>query len=97
MLGILFVFQFVTGLLLRLRYTRADSFNVVYSMCWDVFYGENFRALHAGGVSVIFVCLYIHMFRGFVYSRYFKTPVWLFGVSIFLIFVMEAFLGYVLP
>ncbi|HBX38442.1 MAG TPA: cytochrome b, partial [Pseudohongiella sp.] len=43
--------------------------------------------------------VYLHMFRGLMYGSY-KKPrelIWVFGMAIYLILMMEGFMGYVLP
>ena len=50
-------------------------------------------------VSLFFIVVYIHIFRGLYYGSY-KAPremVWLLGVVIFLLMMATAFMGYVLP
>lgn len=44
-----------------------------------------------------FICLYIHIGRGIYYGGYTAKEVWLIGVTIFLLTIATAFLGYVLP
>jgi ubiquinol-cytochrome c reductase cytochrome b subunit len=65
----------------------------------DVNWGWLLRYAHANGASAFFAVLYIHIFRGFFYGSY-KAPremVWLLGVTIFLLAMATAFMGYVLP
>src|SRR5690554_7784211 len=57
------------------------------------------RYLHSTGASAFFVVVYLHMFRGLMYGSY-KKPrelVWIFGMTIYLCLMAEAFLGYLLP
>lgn len=64
----------------------------------DVPGGWLVRAAHANGASMFFVLMYIHIGRGVYYQRYILQPrTWLVGVTIFLISMATAFLGYVLP
>src|SRR5260363_313703 len=47
----------------------------------------------------VFVVVYLHIFRGFLYGSY-RAPrelVWIFGCMIFLCLMAEAFFGYLLP
>jgi len=44
-----------------------------------------------------FICLYLHISRGFYYSSYNLLETWLSGVTIFFLAIATAFLGYVLP
>lgn len=43
-----------------------------------------------------FICIYIHIGRGIYYNSYVLIHTWLIGISIFLISIAIAFLGYVL-
>lgn len=56
-----------------------------------------FRYIHANGASLFFVCLYIHVARGIFCGSYLFTHTWNIGVTILLITMAAAFLGYVLP
>lgn len=52
---------------------------------------------HANGARMFFIFLYLHIGRGIYYSSYNYTEVWLIGVTLFLLVMATAFLGYVLP
>jgi ubiquinol-cytochrome c reductase cytochrome b subunit len=65
----------------------------------DVEFGWLLRYLHSTGASAFFVVVYLHMFRGLLYGSY-KKPrelVWIFGMTIYLALMAEAFMGYLLP
>lgn len=55
------------------------------------------RFTHANGASIFFLLMYIHIFRGLFFKRYKLKKVWLVGNIIFLLSILTAFLGYVLP
>lgn len=55
------------------------------------------RVIHANGASFFFICIYLHLRRGIYYSSFLLTHTWLIGVTILLIAIATAFLGYVLP
>jgi ubiquinol-cytochrome c reductase cytochrome b subunit len=55
------------------------------------------RFSHANGASIFFLLIYIHIFRGLFFKRYKLKKVWLVGNVIFLLSILTAFLGYVLP
>lgn len=95
-LRVFMVFQVVTGIILSMFYS---SFSKFYFIVWadDKFVYWMVRYLHIWGVRVIFVLLYIHMCRGLYYSRYRKVLVWSRGFMLYLLVMVEAFLGYVLP
>lgn len=65
----------------------------------DVNNGWLIRYIHANTASFFFLFVYIHIGRGLYFGSY-KSPrtlVWSIGVIIFLVMVITAFLGYVLP
>jgi len=65
----------------------------------DVPWGWLIRYMHSTGASAFFVVVYLHMFRGLIYGSY-RQPrelVWIFGCTIFLCLMAEAFMGYLLP
>lgn len=55
------------------------------------------RFIHANGASLFFLLMYLHIFRGIFFKRFKLKKVWLVGNVIFLLSILTAFLGYVLP
>lgn len=75
-----------------------NTFSSVIHIVRDTPSGWLFRNLHANGASLFFVFIYLHIARGLYYQRYITQPrTWLIGVTIFLVSIGTAFLGYVLP
>nr|YP_010983246.1 cytochrome b [Hypselodoris whitei]WOK01428.1 cytochrome b [Hypselodoris whitei] len=99
-LGLLLGLQILTGLFLSMHYTAdmTNTFASVIHIMRDVPAGWLFRNLHANGASLFFVFLYLHIGRGLYYQSYISQPhTWMVGVTIFLVSMATAFLGYVLP
>lgn len=99
-LGFLLGFQILTGIFLSMYYVAdlASAFSSVIHIIRDVPSGWIFRCFHANGASLFFLFIYIHLGRGLYYQRYITQPrTWIVGVSIFLLSMATAFLGYVLP
>ncbi len=99
--GFCLVVQIVTGIILAMHFAaNADiAFASTEHIMRDVNWGWLMRYAHANGASAFFVVVYIHIFRGFYFGSY-KAPremVWLLGVTIFLLMMATAFMGYVLP
>lgn len=96
-----FVLQLLTGIFLAMHYVpHTDmAFNSVEHIMRDVNYGWFLRYWHANGASFFFLLVYLHIFRGLYYSSYSKPRelLWIVGVIIFLVMIITAFLGYVLP
>nr|YP_026084.1 cytochrome b [Steinernema carpocapsae]AAT00527.1 cytochrome b [Steinernema carpocapsae] len=98
MLGMVLVFQILTGTFLAMYYS-ADSmlaFSSVQYIMYEVNFGWSFRIFHFNGASLFFVFLYLHFFKGLFFSSYRLKNVWASGITIFLFVMMEAFMGYVL-
>jgi len=97
MLGV----QIVTGIVLAMHYvpSATEAFNSVEHIMRDVNYGWLLRYSHANGASMFFLAVYIHIGRNLYYGSY-KSPreiLWIIGVTIYLLMMATAFLGYTLP
>nr|YP_010397836.1 cytochrome b [Rasbora jacobsoni]UQJ79048.1 cytochrome b [Rasbora jacobsoni] len=99
LLGLCLITQILTGLFLTMHYTSdiSTAFSSVVHICRDVNYGWLIRNVHANGASFFFICLYIHIARGLYYGSYLNKETWNIGVVLFLLVMMAAFVGYVLP
>nr|YP_010397823.1 cytochrome b [Rasbora ennealepis]UQJ79035.1 cytochrome b [Rasbora ennealepis] len=99
LLGLCLITQILTGLFLAMHYTSdmSTAFSSVVHICRDVNYGWLIRNTHANGASFFFICLYIHIARGLYYGSYLNKETWNIGVILFLLVMMTAFVGYVLP
>ncbi|MDD5324847.1 MAG: cytochrome bc complex cytochrome b subunit [Polaromonas sp.] len=95
------VLQIVTGIFLTMHYKpdAALAFGSVEYIMRDVPWGWLIRYMHSTGASAFFIVVYLHMFRGLLYGSYRKPRelVWIFGCTIFLAMMAEAFMGYLLP
>ncbi|KAA0873916.1 cytochrome b [Nitrincola tapanii] len=93
--------QIITGIWLTMSYNPSDegAFASLEYIMRDVEYGWLLRYLHSTGASAFFVVVYLHMFRGMMYGSYRKPRelVWIFGMTIYLVLMAEAFMGYLLP
>nr|Q8W8W1.1 RecName: Full=Cytochrome b; AltName: Full=Complex III subunit 3; AltName: Full=Complex III subunit III; AltName: Full=Cytochrome b-c1 complex subunit 3; AltName: Full=Ubiquinol-cytochrome-c reductase complex cytochrome b subunit [Aphanotriccus audax]AAL65939.1 cytochrome b [Aphanotriccus audax]AAL65940.1 cytochrome b [Aphanotriccus audax] len=99
LLGICLMTQILTGLLLAMHYTADTSlaFTSVAHTCRNVQFGWLIRNLHANGASLFFICIYLHIGRGFYYGSYLYKETWNTGVILLLTLMATAFVGYVLP
>lgn len=93
--------QLVTGFWLTLFYTPSavGAFHSIQYIMRDVNYGWLFRYMHTTGASALFIVLYLHIFRGLLYGSYQKPRelVWILGMLLFFLLVLEACFGYLLP
>jgi ubiquinol-cytochrome c reductase cytochrome b subunit len=100
-LSLMLGMQIVTGIILAMHYVpHVDyAFDSVQRIMRDVNYGWLIRNLHANGASMFFLAVYIHIFRNLYYGSY-KAPrevLWILGCVIYLLMIITAFMGYVLP
>jgi ubiquinol-cytochrome c reductase cytochrome b subunit len=95
------IIQLVTGFMLSMHYVaHADmAFVSVEMIMRDVNHGWLIRYMHANGASFFFMCVYLHMIRSIYYTSYFgsRKDTWIVGVVIFILLIVTAFTGYVLP
>nr|YP_009253508.1 cytochrome b [Achatinella mustelina]ANC62883.1 cytochrome b [Achatinella mustelina] len=99
-LGMLLGSQIITGLFLSMYYISDTNmaFDSIIHIMRDVSNGWSMRLIHANGASIFFLFLYLHIGRSLYYQSYTTNYMsWMVGVSIFLISMASAFLGYVLP
>ncbi|MCR9192661.1 MAG: cytochrome b N-terminal domain-containing protein [Gammaproteobacteria bacterium] len=93
--------QMITGLWLSFFYTPTiqGAFQSIETIMRDVNYGWLLRYMHSTGASAFFLVIYFHIVRGLLYGSYQKPRelVWLLGVALFFLLLMEGFFGYLLP
>ena len=95
------VLQIVTGIILTMHY-KPDAnlaFASVEYIMRDVPGGWFIRYLHSVGASMLFLAVYLHMFRAMLYGSY-KGPrelIWILGMIVYIALMAEAFFGYLLP
>lgn len=98
---LVFVSQIISGIWLVMEYTPTGdgSFASVQHIMREVRYGWLLRFMHTTGASAFFAVVYLHMYRGLIYGSYQKPRelLWLVGMVIYLMLLIEAFTGYVLP
>lgn len=98
---LMFVSQFVTGILLLLYYrpTLKEAHESIQYITGDVSFGWLFRQIHAWGATLMLVAIILHMIRTFFMGS-FKKPrelTWIAGVFLFVVTLMFGFTGYLLP
>lgn len=95
------VLLIVSGIFLAFDYTPnvTEAFSSIETIDRAVASGWIVRAIHMGGVSMLFATLYVHTARSLYYGSY-KTPrelLWLTGIGLFILVMIAAFAGYILP
>ena len=95
------ILQIITGVTLAMHYSPnvLEAFNSIEHIMRDVNNGWLVRYLHSNTASAFFFLVYLHIGRGMYYGSYRapRTLVWVVGTVIFLLMIITAFLGYVLP
>ncbi len=79
--------------------TPEEAFKSIEIIMREIPYGWLLRYLHSTGASTFFILVYAHIFRSLLYGSY-KKPrelIWLLGVCLYIILLLESFLGYLLP
>lgn len=101
LLAFCLVIQIVTGVTLAMHYNPSvlEAFNSVEHIMRDVNNGWLIRYLHSNTASAFFFLVYLHIGRNLYYGSYRapRTLVFSIGVVIFILMIVTAFLGYVLP
>lgn len=97
----LFIQQAVTGMFLALYYapTPDHAYDSVQYIEQEVTFGWFVRGLHHWGASAMVVAIGLHMLQVFLYGAY-KPPrevMWMAGVVLFVLVMVFAFTGYLLP
>lgn len=96
--------QFITGVFLLMSYhpggaDGSGAYNSVMSIMYDVRWGWLVRYIHTTGASLLFIIVYLHMFRA-LWDRTYKKrggKVWLWGTTLLVLLMGEEFFGYILP
>jgi len=101
LLAFCLIIQIVTGVTLAMHYNPSvlEAFNSVEHIMRDVNNGWLVRYLHSNTASAFFFLVYLHIGRNLYYGSYRapRTLVFSIGVVIFILMIVTAFLGYVLP
>nr|YP_009735164.1 cytochrome b [Acropyga pallida]QBG38651.1 cytochrome b [Acropyga pallida] len=99
LLGMFLLIQVISGFFLSTHYTphMNYAFNSIIHIMQNVKLGWLIHNIHINGASMFFISLYMHISRNLYYNSYKLFNTWMMGVSIYLISMMTAFLGYVLP
>lgn len=99
LLGLFLIIQIIRGFFLSIHYCPNTNFafSRIIHIIQNVKLGWLIHNIHINGASIFFICIYLHIRRGLYYNSYKLINTWLIGVSIYLLSIATAFLGYVLP
>ena len=95
--GTWFILQILTGLFLAAVYIPHydEATASIESINRESFNGWFIHYAHSNGASAIFAAIYCHMARSILLSNR-TVYAWLTGVILLILFILSAFLGYVL-
>jgi hypothetical protein len=91
--------QVFTGLLLTLNYisNTTYAYSSVMYINRDISYGWYLHYTHSSNVSILMLLMYIHIARGlYINSFILNSTLWISGIVILGVFIVIAFMGYVL-
>ncbi|MCP4061981.1 MAG: hypothetical protein GY740_01625 [Gammaproteobacteria bacterium] len=93
------VLQIVTGVLLTLIYTNStrEAFSSLHLGLVNYSYAFFLNSLHLRGASLFFLVMYLHLLKALTLKRYLLAGPWHTGVTLLLLSIAVAFIGYVLP
>lgn len=98
-LAVIMLIQTITGFLLSIHYIShpIHAFSNYILISKNIWIGFIIKYYHSSGVTLIFIIILIHIFRNINYLSYKIKLIWFSGLSILILLIMTAFLGYVLP
>nr|WNH24134.1 cytochrome b [Eptatretus carlhubbsi] len=99
LIGLCMTLQIISGLLLTMHFSPSINlaFDSTVHIMRDVYGGWFIRNAHISGASLFFTCMFIHIGRGIYYGSYKNLKTWYSGIILFILSMLTAFLGYVLP
>jgi quinol-cytochrome oxidoreductase complex cytochrome b subunit len=94
----IFIFiQIISGYVLASNYIphTNESFDVIHNVIMrELDTGWLIRFNHVNGCALLFIVIYIHMFRSLYHNSISKTSVWVVGILMYILLCGIAFTGY---
>jgi len=96
LLGLLLFIQIITEITLSIHYTPDINlaFLSLTHITRNVNWGWLLHNLHINGASIFILFIYIHIRRRIYYNSFYIKKTWNIGVSIFILTIATAFIGY---
>nr|QJQ35670.1 cytochrome b [Acrobeloides varius] len=95
-LGISLVMQVISGLFLLLNYNSLESYSSIMYIVIEVNYGWFFKIFHSNNASIIFLNLYLHLYKNIMMFSYRLHKTWNTGLLMMILIMGAGFSGYVL-
>lgn len=95
--SIIIIIQIISGYILASNYIAEtnETFNIVNNIIMrELDTGWLIRYNHINGCGILFIVIYMHMYRTIYYNSISKTTVWIIGVVMYIILCGIAFTGY---
>ena len=67
-----------------------NSFYIYFNINW----GWLIRFIHRNLTSILFILIFSHITRNLIYRNYINSNIWLTGIIIFIIIIINSFIGY---
>ena len=97
-LGIILIFQIISGIVLALLFNPSVfNFWELINLREEINFILFLRWFHSNGASLFFILIFLHMGRGLFFKSFTKFYIWIRGCSIYILLIAAAFIGYVLP
>jgi len=94
-ISIIIIIQIITGIILSTNYiTKTNIFERSINISININYGWIIRFIHRNITSILFIIIIIHISRGIIYKSIFINKIWITGIIILIILIIESFLGY---
>lgn len=102
-LSVSIIIQIISGILLSLYYSTNSilsdlsmSYTIINYIDREIINGLYIRNIHSIGVTLIYILLYIHIYKSLYYSSYIipRNSIYLYGIYIWLLLIIISFLGY---
>jgi len=99
LLGLFLIIQISSGIFLSIHYSPNIelAFSSIVHIIRNVNWGWILHNIHINGASFFILFIYIHIIRGIYYNSFNLKETWNIGVTIFILSIITAFMGYVLP
>lgn len=87
--------QIITGIILSINYINKNNiFDRSVNIYININYGWVIRLIHRNTTSIIFILILIHLTRGIIFKSFVIIKIWITGITIIIIIIIESFIGY---
>lgn len=87
--------QIITGIILSINYINKNNiFDRSVNIYININYGWIIRLIHRNTTSILFILIFIHITRGIIFKSFVIIKIWITGILILIITILESFIGY---